>query len=172
MADEDDRPFADRVAGVKRLAADRRRVVRTKRPSQPAREGAATGPGVRFERPRADQPLLGFAPGVDRASFRRLRSGAWRPDRRIDLHGCDRTAARREVRTGLLAARDEGSRCVLVIHGRGRGSAGEPVLRDALPGWLEEPPLARAILAFAPARPEDGGAGALYVLLRRRDDAG
>ncbi len=42
------------------------------------------------------------------------------------------------------------------------------VLRDAVPRWLNEAPLREHVLAFSHARPDDGGAGALYVLLRRR----
>ncbi|MFQ5418592.1 MAG: Smr/MutS family protein, partial [Myxococcota bacterium] len=59
-------------------------------------------------------------------------------------------------------------RCVLVIHGRGRGSADGPVLKSALPGWLALPPLGASVMAFASAPPGDGGAGATVVLLRRR----
>jgi DNA-nicking Smr family endonuclease len=43
-----------------------------------------------------------------------------------------------------------------------------PVLKEAVLGWLCEPPLARLVMAFASAVPEHGGAGATYVLLRRQ----
>jgi DNA-nicking Smr family endonuclease len=54
---------------------------------------------------------------------------------------------------------------VLVITGHGRIGGG--VLKSAVPRWLHEPELRRHVLAIAPARPQHGGAGALYVLLRR-----
>jgi len=41
------------------------------------------------------------------------------------------------------------------------------ILKAAVPRWLGEPDLRRHVLAIAPARPEAGGSGALYVLLRR-----
>jgi DNA-nicking Smr family endonuclease len=57
---------------------------------------------------------------------------------------------------------------VLVITGRGLGQNGPGVLKSSVPRWLEEPELRRLILATAPAQPHHGGAGAIYLLLRRR----
>lgn len=136
-------------------------------PRHRADEGPEEGASASFVHPLPDERLLGFAPGLDRQAFRRLRTGRWRPERRVDLHGEDRTGARARLHDALALARAAGERCVLVIHGRGHGSPQGPVLRDALPGWLAEPPLGPQVLAFAPAAPRDGGAGATYVLLRR-----
>jgi DNA-nicking Smr family endonuclease len=61
----------------------------------------------------------------------------------------------------------QGKRCVLVVHGRGRSSESEPVLKEALLEWLAEPPASERVLAFTSARGRDGGVGATYVLLRR-----
>ena len=61
----------------------------------------------------------------------------------------------------------EAGRCVLVIHGRGRHSETEPILKEALLGWLAEPPVGPLVLAFSNALGGDGGVGATYVLLRR-----
>jgi DNA-nicking Smr family endonuclease len=69
---------------------------------------------------------------------------------------------------------DAGSRCLLVITGKGLRRLGESrpaeigILRQAVPRWLNEPSLRPRILAFAPAQPRDGGTGALYILLRRQ----
>ncbi|RMD71241.1 MAG: DNA mismatch repair protein MutS, partial [Gammaproteobacteria bacterium] len=55
-------------------------------------------------------------------------------------------------------------RCVRIVHGKGRRSARQPVLKQKVNGWLR----ARdEVLAFCSARPHHGGTGALYVLLRR-----
>ena len=68
----------------------------------------------------------------------------------------------------LRQARAAGKRCVLIVHGRGLHSRDQlPVLKEALRGWLATHRLARHVLAFATARPADGGGGAVYVLLRR-----
>jgi DNA-nicking Smr family endonuclease len=54
------------------------------------------------------------------------------------------------------------------VHGRGLNSKDQiPVLKDAVRLWLARGRIAKSVLAFATARPTDGGAGAVYVLLRR-----
>ena len=63
-------------------------------------------------------------------------------------------------------ARDRGQRMVLVITGKGGPEGG--ALKRLVPMWLATAPLAAKIAAAAPARPHHGGAGALYVYLRRK----
>jgi DNA-nicking Smr family endonuclease len=107
----------------------------------------------------------GFAPGFDRRRLRALRRGEIPPEHELDLHGLRRDEARRALRLALREAVSAGLRCVLVVHGRGARSEGGAILRQELPDWLGEPPLAAHVLAFAAA---DGrGGGATYVLLRR-----
>jgi len=110
--------------------------------------------------------LDGAASGFDRRRLARLRAGDPPPERELDLHGLRRDEARRRLRAELCAALAGGERCLLVIHGRGARSADGAVLRDALPGWLAEPPHGESVLAFASADGHAGGAS--YVLLRRR----
>jgi DNA-nicking Smr family endonuclease len=61
-----------------------------------------------------------------------------------------------------------GKRAVLVVHGRGLSSPGKPILKAKVLEWLIYGPWRKWVIAFASARPCDGGAGATYVLLRRR----
>jgi DNA-nicking Smr family endonuclease len=61
-----------------------------------------------------------------------------------------------------------GTRCVIVVTGKGVGKDGGGVLRSAVPRWLNESPNREKVLAFEYARQKDGGAGALYVLMKRR----
>ena len=75
-----------------------------------------------------------------------LRVGEHAVDREIDLHGLRREAARRALYQGLAAAAAAGERCVLVIHGVGNRSAEGPVLRRALPEWIESSPEAERML--------------------------
>jgi len=110
----------------------------------------------------------GLAVGVDRRHLKRLQAGTIPAEWELDLHGLTAAEARSDLRRTLAAAHEEGVRCVLVIHGRGRHSELGPVLKEELPAWLDAPPLSRLVMAFASARPEDGGSGASYVLLRRR----
>jgi DNA-nicking Smr family endonuclease len=80
--------------------------------------------------------------------------------------------ARPAVEAFLTHAYQDGKRCVLIIHGRGHNSKDQiPVLKSRLASWLARGQRARLILAFVSARPCDGGAGALYVLLRRQRTA-
>ena len=86
--------------------------------------------------------------------------------RSLDLHGFTEAEARAVVRHEVEESWRRGRRCLLVIHGRGRHSAGGPVLREALPDWLATPPLAHRVIAFVTAPERYGGAGATLVLLR------
>jgi len=121
--------------------------------------------------PGAKLPDLapGVTPGVDRRSAERLRRGERRIDARLDLHGMTQDEAHRALDAFLARAEQAGWRCVLVITGKGRpGTSAAGVLRTAVPRWLNEAPNRARLLAFTAAQPKDGGAGALYVLLRRR----
>jgi DNA-nicking Smr family endonuclease len=116
---------------------------------------------------RAGERVSGLAAGVDRRHLKRLRDGEVEPDRDLDLHGLDSHAAREDVTFELRDAYQEGERCVRIVHGRGLRSPGGPVLKDAVLDWIQAPPLAAIVLAFATAPPAWGGSGALLVLLRR-----
>ena len=112
-------------------------------------------------------PGLDRFSGIDRASAERLKRGLHPIEGRLDLHGMTQAEAHRALAGFVHKSRDAGRRCVLVITGRGFGPTGPGVLKLAVPRWLEETGLRRHILAIAPAQPRDGGAGALYLLLRR-----
>jgi DNA-nicking Smr family endonuclease len=100
--------------------------------------------------------------------LRKLRKGEIAVQGHVDLHGLTRAEARTALERFLLAARQGGKRCVLVVHGRGLHSKDQiPVLKTSVQLWLTRGRIARWVLAFATARPHDGGAGAVYVLLRR-----
>ena len=105
--------------------------------------------------------------GLDRRSALRLKRGQMPIEARLDLHGMTQAEAHGALLRFLARARESGTRAVLIITGKG-GAGGEGVLRRSVPRWLAEPDCRGSILATAPAQPKDGGAGALYVLLRRR----
>ena len=111
--------------------------------------------------------IEGLAQGIDRAHLDRLKRGRVPVQREVDLHGLERREAGLEVRLQLEEAFEMAERCVLIIHGRGAHSDLGPVLKEALLGWLCDPPLDRLVMAFASALSEHGGSGATYVLLRR-----
>jgi DNA-nicking Smr family endonuclease len=121
-----------------------------------------------FDISDTDEYIEGVGPGIDRRLLRRLRSGDFAVQGHVDLHGMTREEAKQRVMKFVDESRRAGRRCVLIVHGRGLHSKDQiPVLKEAVRTWLERGPVARAVLAFATARPHDGGAGAVYVLLRR-----
>jgi len=121
-----------------------------------------------FDISDSDEYIEGVGPGIDRRLLRQLRNGDFALQGHVDLHGMTRDEAKQRVIKFVDESRRAGRRCVLIVHGRGLHSKDQiPVLKEAVRTWLERGPVARAVLAFATARPHDGGAGAVYVLLRR-----
>ena len=131
------------------------------------RKGGAPAEGAVFAVQRIGEQVEGKASGADDALLRKLRNGEFPADVRVDLHGLHAPAARRAVHEAIGRLWAQGKRCALVVHGRGRHSESEPVLKEALLEWLAEPPVGERVLAFTSARGRDGGVGATYVLLRR-----
>lgn len=117
----------------------------------------------------AKQPALapGDVVGVDRRLAERLRRGRLPIQSTLDLHGLTQSEAHAAVQGFVARAIDRGLRTVLIVTGKGRRDGGG-VLKTALPRWLNEAPLRPFVLALSEARPEHGGGGALYVLLKRR----
>lgn len=110
----------------------------------------------------------GESADVDARTMDRLRRGRLRPEARLDLHGLTQEKAHRSLNRFIDQAQASGARSLIIITGKGRVSEGGGVLRNQVPKWLNAPDLRPRILAFTPAQPRDGGAGALYVLLRRQ----
>jgi DNA-nicking Smr family endonuclease len=103
---------------------------------------------------------------LDRRTWQRLHRGEMVVESRLDLHGLTQLAAYDRLAAFIDHAWRVGSRCVLVITGRGQADVG--ILRTMTPRWLDEIPMRDKVLAYAQARTHHGGAGALYVLIRRR----
>ena len=113
---------------------------------------------------------------------RRLRKGLVRPDLSIDLHGHTLASAQALLDDAIGRALMRGARVLLVVAGRLRPGAdrlpqmhGDPrprgAIRASLPDWLAYSPHADQIVALRPAHISHGGAGAVYVILRRsRED--
>ena len=111
-----------------------------------------------------DDQLSFRRPGIGVEITRRLRSGHWSIQRQLDLHGLRVDEAREALGEFIRHAHKLGVRCVRVVHGKGMGSPGKsPVLKGRVQSWLVQK---KEVLAFVQARPIDGGAGALLVLLQ------
>ena len=111
-----------------------------------------------------DEALSFRRRGVGPEVVRKLRRGVWAIQAQLDLHGLRRDEARERLAAFLRDAVRGGLRCVRVIHGKGNGSPGrEPVLKGKVRSWLVQK---NEVIAFTQARAQDGGHGALIVLLR------
>ncbi len=124
---------------------------------------------VPFDIADTDEFIEGHVRGLDLHVVRRLKRGDLAVQGHVDLHGMLKDEAKLELVTFLARCRQQGKRCVLVVHGRGLHSKDQvPVLKEALKRWMATDRFARHVLAFSSARPHDGGAGAVYVLLKRQ----
>jgi len=117
----------------------------------PARRGAALDPA---------RPV-----GLDRRNWLRLKRGQVELEQILDLHGQTQEQAHRELERFLRRMQTEGRRCVLVVTGKGQPGGG--ILRHMVPRWLNEGVNRERVVAYTPAQRRHGGAGALYVLIRR-----
>ncbi|WP_447777408.1 Smr/MutS family protein [Variovorax boronicumulans] len=102
-------------------------------------------------------------PGIGTEITARLRKGDWSIQAQVDLHGLRSDEAREALGGFIRNAHKQGLRCVRVVHGKGLGSPGkQPVLKTKTQRWLIQK---NEVIAFVQAKPAEGGAGALVVLL-------
>lgn len=122
-----------------------------------------------FDIQYTDEYIEDAVVGADPGLLRKLRRGDFSVQDHLDLHGMTAEEAHHHVERFILASVIKGLRCVLIIHGRGFNSRGQiPILKQRISCWLKRGRLKRLVLAFATARPCDGGAGAIYLLVRKR----
>lgn len=182
---------ATRGAGDERVSTDERQLfrdavgpVQTLPKSQQRRRVPRSPPSPRPRQTEADeaavmQELLDAPPvdietgdslswrrnGVQLGVLRRLRRGHYRCQAELDLHGMFVDTARRRLAAFLRQALMHDYRCVRIVHGKGRRSGQRgPVLKAKVGGWLRR---RDEVLAFCSTPDNDGGTGAVYVLLRR-----
>lgn len=191
------KPKADNDALADEDAALWHRIAKTAKPlagrSPPPKPKAPAKSPPKAEKPKRQQTVTPPTPppsrdlpeltkgrfaGVDKRTAARLKSGKMAIDGRIDLHGMTQAEAALALTSFLRTGQAAGRRTVLVITGKGFKPGGRSaeertgVLRRMVPRWLNQPENRARIVAVAQAQPKDGGAGALYVLLRRLRGAG
>ena len=170
-SENDDASLFRRYVGETRplREQDRRRAAAVRAPERrpPPPEGRAApapfepGPHDAVER---GSRIEFSRPGLQRREVRRLRRGYYAVQDQLDLHGLFAAEAERAVLDFIEDARRRRLRCIRIVHGKGRSSAGgRPVLKGGVDRWLR---LCEGVLAFCPAPPHAGGAGAVHVLLR------
>lgn len=123
---------------------------------------------VEFQLSYSEEYIHGHVQGLDLRVLSKLKAGRFSLEAHLDMHGLNAAQARAAALEFLRSQYHLGRRCVLLIPGRGRNSpGGQALIREELPLWLTREPLRRVVMAFCTALPQHGGAGALYVLLRK-----
>lgn len=161
------------MAGVDPLPASNRVVLGTPRPAPHPKQLIADEKSALHESLHGKIALQDRLEGGDEAYhlrigvaanvLRDLRRGRWVVQAEIDLHGLNRDEARQQLAGFLAACLHQGKRCLRVVHGKGHGSPQKlSILRQLVRGWLAQ---RIEVLAYCQARPQDGGEGALIVLL-------
>lgn len=176
---DDDTLFSRAMSGVAPIRDSGRDVHKPAPPAPPVVEAPAddvTGELKRllngeleFDLSHSDEYVRGAVRGLDSRNMQKLAAGSFSVEAHLDLHGMNLDQAQDSLLFFVRECYLQGKRCVLVVTGRGLGSpGGQAVLKTAVQDWLTRVPLKRVVLAFATAQPRDGGAGAMYVLLRKR----
>jgi len=105
-------------------------------------------------------------PGIQHSVLKKLRKGGFVIEAELDLHGQTVAEAAESLTHFVSQCRKDHRRCVRIIHGKGQGSPDKiPVLKTKVNTWLRQKD---EILAFCSALQVDGGAGAVYVLLKKK----
>lgn len=173
IADDERELFRAEVGSVKRVRSHRDRSrpaaprpvpSQSRRDEQMVLEELASAP-VDFSQVETGEEISYLRPGLQKRMLTRLRRGHWRVQDELDLHQMNVAAASSSIRSFLEEARRGGHSCVKIIHGKGLRSGPDGPQLKRLAASL----LARhaRVCAFASARPNDGGTGAVYVLLDR-----
>jgi DNA-nicking Smr family endonuclease len=168
-------------------------VTRTLKPLKPARIHVAEKPRVVAEVIKVETPRrrLAHAPPtyvpdlcrkpsapriqpIEDKLKRKLARGSLRADMKLDLHGMRQHEAHDALYSFIGRARGAGARIVIVVTGKGRGSRsddghghGGGILQRMVRHWLAAPELRDRVIGFDEADAAHGGAGALYVRIRR-----
>lgn len=114
---------------------------------------------------QVDSILYYCKAGIPQKRLKELKSGQIPWQAVLDLHGLRPDAARDTLCEFIDQQYHLNHRCVLIIHGKGSHQGQVPILKNHVNHWLQQLP---EVLAFHSALPRHGGAGAVYVLLKRQ----
>lgn len=174
VTDKERALFRDAVSGTRRLTQENRVMHQKKRPpprplqreldEQQVLVDMLSEPADMADLETGEE-LLFTRLGLQHKTVRKLRRGEFSIEAELDLHGQTKIEARQAIVQFLHYCRDQGLRCVRIIHGKGLGSHQKrPILKQYVNHWLRQ---RDDVLAFCSARQVDGGTGAVYVLLKR-----
>lgn len=141
------------------------------RPGKPPNTVGAAPPSAKAQ--PAPRPIVPALAPLERRARQKLSRGHMAVDAALDLHGLRQHEAHPALHGFLVRAQRQGAKIVLVVTGKGEGRTGDDyaeggVLRRAVPMWLRAPDWRGLVVGFEEAVRQHGGAGALYVRIRRR----
>ena len=122
--------------------------------------------GNKYQQVLSDEIISFSRSGVNRKQLTAIESAKERYTARIDLHGLATDAAAQALHKFIINAHLEKHRVILVIHGKGGKDHRPPVIKNIVNDYLKTLP---QVLAFHSAKPKDGGTGAVYVLLKGKN---
>lgn len=178
ITDEDKSLFAEAVQGVQKLNQDKKTVLhqtsspsrRRKRSIQPINDNSPYSDSMKrgsASKVTSHESLTYQQPGVHTQDIKRLKSGAFQTIWQLDLHGYTEDQADNILKEFLNDAIAQQARYLIIVHGKGYNSTTNfPVLKNLVNQRLQQVP---QILAYCSAQPKDGGTGAVYVFLKKKN---
>ena len=168
---QDSALFLETIGKVTPIKSDKRSIVSTQKPKPYPKKNTPhiadkltltqSGPVHALH---AEDTFSYTAPGLQKNVLKKMRRGHYGLDAELDLHGLTSAEARRELIKFLHYCEQDGCRCVRIIHGKGyRSENNLPVLKNDINIWLRQH---QEVQAFCSTTQKDGGAGAVFVLLR------
>jgi DNA-nicking Smr family endonuclease len=183
MNDDEEFLFQQAMTDVEPLQRDKRVTLKKDKDSADtgslqARRESAAAEGDKVN-PLADAGIIPLdswyvlsfkRPGVQNGVFRKLKQGRYDAEARLNLHRMGFERARHEIYEFVQQAQALGMRSVQIIHGKGENSGSaeqHSIIKGGVDHWLRE---LEIVQAFHSARPQHGGTGAVYVLLRKSEE--
>lgn len=176
IPDEDKISFREAVADVRPLNAEKRISPVKKQPSpRPLQKHHSEPDDLHTDMEMMSDPadlrdvkiqdqLFYARSGIQFKMQKKLRRGEFPVEDELDLHGYTSVEAKAAIYEFIEYCKQQHKRCIRIIHGKGyRSQEKIPVLKTYVAHWL---PQHNDVMAFCSARPEDGGTGALYVILK------
>lgn len=176
ISKEEHQSFLEEMSDVRPLAAEQRFEDVKKKPSpkpihsqhhsdlEHASDKNLLSDPVDLRDAAVDDVLFFARAGIQQKVQKKLRRGELPIEEELDLHGYTVNEAKKAIQDFLCECKRQHIRYIRIIHGKGyRSEQNIPVLKTHVAYWL---PQLGDVLAFSSARANDGGTGAIYVILR------
>jgi DNA-nicking Smr family endonuclease len=170
VSEEDKRLFKETIANIKPLSSPKTRqksVVSNEDPNFAYRRYQASHsmPDNKIaDNVKGEEKLYFCRPNVNEKKLQKLQAGLFNKSHCLDLHGLTEDEAIKQLHDFIYAASRRKIEMVVIVHGKGSRHGGAlPILKNSVNQLLRQ---LDNVLAFCSARQEDGGSGAVYVLLQ------